>query len=225
MTDEQRPGNSIAAVFPPDGPAARFVVAMGMAKNDIERALRDVLAAGEKEMPDFFYSVRLATGHLVEALDSVNAYSQEFEEVRMLTKRVSPDGQNKLTTARSTLQQVGPDALKHARDNTFHYPSPKTNYTPTSDEQLRDMLAAMSQQRADVHVDYDTKHVTLTFSDEVALALSMGKHAPEQEDYARQFERTRDGALAFVAWAERLLIAYFETGGVEFGEPEISEKK
>jgi len=83
----------------------------------------------------------------------------------------------------------------------------------------------MSHRRADVHVDYDTKHVTLTFSDAVALALSMGKHPPEQEDYARQLERARDGTLAFVAWAECLLIAYFETTGVEFGEPEVSDKK
>lgn len=83
----------------------------------------------------------------------------------------------------------------------------------------------MSDRRADVHVDFDTKHVTLTFADEVALALSMGKHAPEQEDYARQFELTRDGALAFVAWAERLLIAQFKATGVDFGEPEISPKR
>jgi phage I-like protein len=225
MTDEQLPGDSIAAVFPPDDPAARFVVAMGMAKNDIERALRDVLEAGERDRPDFSYRVRLATGHLVEALDSLNAFSQEFGEVRELTKRVSAEGQKKLTTARGTLQQVGTEALKHARDNTFHYPSPKTNYTPTSDRHLRNTLAAMSARRADVHVDYDTKHVTLTFSDEVALALSIGKYAPNEEDYARQFERTRDGALAFIAWAERLLIAYFEATGAEFGEPEISDKK
>lgn len=225
MTDHQLPGDSIAEVFPSDDPTARFVVAMGMATNDIERALRDVLEAREKERPDFSYRVRLAAGHLVEGLDSLKAYSQQFEEVRKLTKRVSPEGQKRLATARGTLQQVRADALKHVRANTFHYPSPKTNYEPTSDEQLRDTLAAMSQRRADVHVDYDTKHVTLTFSDEVALALSMGKHAPEQEDYARQFERTRDGTLAFVAWAKRLLTTYFEATGAEFGEPEISDKK
>ncbi len=39
---------------------------MGIAKNDIERALHDLLEAGKNESPDFAYRVRLATGHLVE---------------------------------------------------------------------------------------------------------------------------------------------------------------
>jgi hypothetical protein len=223
MTDHP-PGDSIAEVFPPEAPAARFVIAMAMAKNDIERALRDVLDAGKDDRPDFTYRVRLATGHLVEALDSLNAYSQEFDEVRALIQRVSPEGQEKLKVVRGTLQEVGADALKSARDNTFHYPSPKTNYEPTSDEQLRETLAAMSQRRADVHVDYDANHVTLTFADEGALALSMGKHAPERDDYFRQSVRTRDGALAFIAWADRLLIAYLDATGGEFGEPELIER-
>ena len=225
MTDERPTGDSIADVFPPDDPAARFVVAMGMAKNDIERALRDVLAAVKGDAPDFSYRVRLATGYLVEALDSLNAYSQEFEEVRALTQRVPADGRDKLATVRGTLQQVGADALKHARDNTFHYPSPRTSYAPTSDERLRDTLAGMGQRRAEFHVDYDTKHVTLTFADETALALSMGKHAPEPADFERQFERTRDGALAFIKWAEHLLLVYFEARGDELGPPEFIDKK
>jgi hypothetical protein len=138
---------------------------------------------------------------------------------------VSPEGQARLRTARGTLQQVGADALKHARDNTFHYPSPRTNYSPTSDAQLQQVLSAISDRRAEVHVDGDTMHVTLSFADDVALALSMGKHEPDEDDLARQFERTRDGALGFIAWADRLLIAYFEATGAEFGEPEISPKQ
>jgi hypothetical protein len=224
MSQDQRPDATIAEVFDPEDIAARFTVAMGMAKNDIERALRDVADAGQKDRPDFSYRVRLVVGHLVEALDSLNAYTQASEDVRRLTKRVPTEGQKMLSKARGTAQAVGSDALDHTRNHTFHYPSPKTNYSPTSDEHLRDTLAAMGDRRADIHVDYDTKHVTFTFSDEVALALSMGKHAPEPEEVRKQFERTRDGALAFVAWAERLLIAFFDSTGAEFGDPEVSEK-
>lgn len=225
MTAEHASGDPIPEVFPPDDAASRFVVAMGMAKNDIERALRDVLAAGEDDRPDFAYRVRLSTGHLAEALDSLAAYGQEFEDVRALTGRVPTEGQRKLAAARGTLQAVGAGALRHARDNTFHYPSPKSNYSPSSDERLRDTLAAMSQQPADVHLDYDERHVTLTFADEVALALSMGKLAPEQDEIARQLERTCDGALAFLAWAEFLMLAYLETRGTQFGQPQITKKK
>ncbi len=54
-------------MFPPGDSAARFVVAMGMAKNDIERVLRDVFEAREKDGADFSYRVRLDAGHLVDA--------------------------------------------------------------------------------------------------------------------------------------------------------------
>ena len=71
-----------------------------------------------------------------------------------------------------------------------------------------------------VDVNYDERHVTLSFADEVALALAMGKHAPTTDEVQEQFETTRDGALAFIPWAEALLIAYFKANGISFGTPE-----
>jgi hypothetical protein len=47
---------------------------MSMARNDIERALRDVAAAAENDSPDFSYRLRLTVGHLVESLDALSAY-------------------------------------------------------------------------------------------------------------------------------------------------------
>lgn len=79
------PADPIPEVFPPDEPAARFVVSMAMAKNDIERAPRDVRHAVENNALDFSYRVRLSIGHLVEALDALSAYSKDFVEVRTLT--------------------------------------------------------------------------------------------------------------------------------------------
>ena len=213
--------DSIADAFPGDDPVARFVVSMSMAKNDIERALRDVLRAGEKDDPDFTYRVRLASGHLVEAMDSLNAYSQTYKGVRSLIGDVSAEAKADLKIVRGTLQKVGSDALQHLRDNTFHYPSPRTNYNPTSDEQLEASLKALTDRRAELHVEFDARHVTLSFADEVALALAIGKHAPEPADYAQQFEAARDGALAFVGWAQALALAYFESRGFEFGQPEF----
>jgi hypothetical protein len=211
--------SSVAEVFPADSVVARFVVSMSIAKNDIERALRDVMRAGENDDPDFSYRVRLVTGHLVEALDALNAYSQQHEEIRKLIARASREGRTRLKIARGTLQKAGPGVLEHVRDNTFHYPSPRTNYSPTSDAQLQQVLAVMGN-RAEVHVDYESKEVTLTFADDAALALSMGKHASDRQDLMRQAEIARDGALAFIGWAQALVRAYLEAVGAEFGEPE-----
>jgi hypothetical protein len=41
LSDGTLPGDSIPDVFPPDDVTARFVVAMSIARNDIELALRD----------------------------------------------------------------------------------------------------------------------------------------------------------------------------------------
>ena len=86
----RREGRSIGAVFPDDSVEVRFLVSMSMAKNDIERALHDVIRAGKNDDPDFSYRVRLVIGHLVEAVDALNRYSQSHEEVRKLIARVHP---------------------------------------------------------------------------------------------------------------------------------------
>jgi hypothetical protein len=207
----------MGAVFPADKADARFVVSISMAKNDIERALRDVVRAGDHDDPDFSYRVRVVMGHLVEALDALNFYSQSDEEVRKLMARVPPGAQQHLKTVRSTLQRAGPKVLDHVRDNTFHYPSPDPKYEPTSDEQLANVLASISSKRAEVFADFEKREVTLTFADEVALALALGKHSTNEDDLRRQLEIARDGALAFRAWAEALGVAYFDANELHFG--------
>src|SRR4051794_30855347 len=116
-------GAPIPEVFPPNEPAARFVVSMSMANNDIDRALVDLIRSADENRQDFTYRVRLVTGHLVEAIDALNAYSQTFEDVRKLLARVPADARRDLSTIRGTIQKAGPKALDTIRDNTFHYPS------------------------------------------------------------------------------------------------------
>ena len=61
----------------------------------------------------------------------------------------------------------------------------------------------------------ETKRVTLTFADKVALNLAMRKHAPitDEEELRRQLTVTREGALAFFSWASALLYAYLDSTG------------
>jgi len=81
---EEMIGDPIPSVFPPDRSDARFVVAMAMARNDIDRALRDLIDSGAVAGQDFSYRLRLVTGHLVEAIDALGSYRQNFPEVRAL---------------------------------------------------------------------------------------------------------------------------------------------
>jgi hypothetical protein len=64
MSGEHSTGDPIPEVFDLDRTDARFVVAMSMARNDIEVALRDGIAAAHDDRPDFAYRVRLVTSHL-----------------------------------------------------------------------------------------------------------------------------------------------------------------
>lgn len=66
MTDEKPPDASITELFPPDRIDARLVIAMSIARNDVERALRDGIRAADSGDQDFNYRVRLVTWHLIE---------------------------------------------------------------------------------------------------------------------------------------------------------------
>jgi hypothetical protein len=218
-------GDPIPDVFPPDDPDARFVVAMSMANNDIDRALADLIRSVDEDRQDFTYRVRLVSGHLVEAIDALNAYSQQFEEVRKLLERVPADARRDLSTIRGTIQKAGANVLDTIRNHTFHYPSPRTNYSPTSDELLRDTLASMSDRGTELHYDGDANEITLTFADDAALSLAMGGPAVTNDEAMRIAEITRDGALAFHRWAKALVTTYADTRGHSFGDPHVTEKK
>ncbi len=223
MTDEDIPDASIADLFPPDKIAARFVVAMSMARNDIERALRDGIRAAEKEDQDFNYRVRLVTSHLIEALESLRIYTETASEVKELMSRVPTEYRKELTTARSTVQKVGADVLEQVRHNTFHVPSPDSAYTPTSDEQLQRVLEEVRDHRAVIHMDHRGEQPIfwLTFADDVALALALAKHSADEEVAKKQFEITSTGAVAFTKWVDALVMAYMKATGSWFGTPEL----
>jgi hypothetical protein len=216
-------GDAIPEVFPPDGPPARFVVSMSMAHNDIDRTLRDLLRSHDEDGQDFTYRVRLSVGHLVEAIDALNTYTQEFPEVRVLLAKVPDAAQRDLKIVRGTLQKAGPKALQSVRDNTFHYPSPAKDYSPTSDAQLQAALAAMGNRGTEYHLDGDTKAITFTYADDAAIRLALGT-ATDQEVLHR-FEVARDGAIAFIGWAKALITTYVEVNEQTLGEPLITEKK
>jgi hypothetical protein len=225
MTDEP-PDATIEELFPSDRIEGRFVLAMSMARNDLEFSLRDGIRAAEDDAQDFTYRVRLVTSHLVEALDSLNAYNQDAD-VKKLVNRVPKEHKKHLAKARGVIQKVGDKALDTVRNNTFHYPSPKTNYSPTSDEQVRDVLDEMGEREAYMHLDHRGEHpvVTLTFAHEVALGLAISNHSPDKDTARKQYETTSDGAVAFTKWAEALLLVYFDKYNITIGTPRIIEDK
>ena len=217
-------GDPIPEVFSPEDPLARFVVAMSMANNDINRAFRDLLRSADEDTPDFAYRVRVLIGYLVEAIDALNFYTEKVPDVAKLLKNLPTDAQRKLKIVRGTLQKAGPKALAAVRDNTFHYPSPNPAYKPTSDDELREALAALRHIGVKMHYDCDTNAMTFNFADEAAFNLAMGEPTTSNREAMRRAEIARDGALAFVQWATVLVRTYMTSTGAHIGEPIVVEK-
>lgn len=213
---------SIGELLPAEDVSARFVLALSMARNDLEFALRDAVRAAEDDAQDFTYRVRLLTSHLVEALDSLKAYSGDAD-VRARMARVPADRRRQLALARGVIQKVGSRALDTIRNSTFHYPSPKSQYSPSSDEQLREAIVSMRDHPAALHLDHRGEHpiVTLSFASDIALALAISNHSSDQSAAREQYVIASEGAVALKAWIESLVLAYFEFKGFEPGAPQI----
>ncbi|MBI2692594.1 MAG: hypothetical protein HYX29_11700 [Solirubrobacterales bacterium] len=211
---------TISEVFPADDVAARFVISMAMAKNDLDLGLADLMRAVVEDSPDFGYRLRLVTGHLLEALQAFNDYTSKEADTRALIKKIPAESEANLKVMRGTLQRAGFDAVEHVRNKTFHYPRPDTRYSPTSDAELEAMMGAAGHKRATIKYRSDTDSAFWEFADTLVLDIAFEKHAPDKADHFKQMEAVRDGAIAFVNWVDLLVMTYFKESEVTFGEIE-----
>ena len=138
--------------------------------------------------------------------------------MRKLLGRVSKEGKKDLKIVPGTLQKAGTGALQDVRHNTFHYASPDPQRTPTSDEKLGQVLAAMSDFGVSFHFDGDTRATTMSFADEASLQFAMGRPTVDADEALRRSEIARDGALAFHRWVDALIVAYIEANKLTVGD-------
>jgi hypothetical protein len=188
----------VGEVFPADKPLSRFLVSMAMARNDIEHAMWKAAEANEAERPEFDYWVRLVMGHFLEAADALEHWRRCSTEVREFLKALRPEGQDALKKVGGTLQKVGKKAIDHARNHTFHYPTPSEKYE--SDAELIRVLGALAEEPIELaEIEGRPGRVRYVFADKAALMVAMGKHSTEdREAYRAQVIDLQAGAIAFV---------------------------
>lgn len=190
---DQRMGDA----FPADKPLSRFLVSMAMARNDIEHAMWKAAEANEANRPEFDYWVRLATGHFLEAADALQQWRNCSTEVRDFLRTLPPKGQEPLRQVGGTLNKVGKAAVDHARNHTFHYPTPSERYE--SDAELIRVLNAVAEEPVELGQVEGKPRVRFVFADRIALMVAMGKHSIEDpEAYRAQVVDLEAGAAAFV---------------------------
>jgi hypothetical protein len=187
-----------ADTFPATEPVSRFLVSMAMARNDIEHAMWKAADANEHDRAEFAYWVRLVTGHFVEAVDSLQRWRNHSPDVREFLRRMPPKGRSALDEVSKTLANVGERAVAHARNHTFHYPSPSGQYE--SDADLQRILESIEDDRVRLAEIADKPgRLRYVFADEIALMMAMDRHSIEDEAaYRAQVQYLEEGAAHFV---------------------------
>lgn len=61
-------GPPLARVFPADDPISPFAMAMAIAGNDVEHAVRQAVRTNTENRPEFGYWVRVSSGFLFEGV-------------------------------------------------------------------------------------------------------------------------------------------------------------
>jgi hypothetical protein len=204
---------SLNEVFPPDDPVARFVVAMAMAGNDIERAHRLAGTANTAGSPEFSGYVRWSMGFFVEAVGALGAYRRTYEEVREFLNRLPAEAKSRLKEVGSLQQRLGSKLAEHTRNHSFHYPYPSNAYEPDGDERLAAVLASLTKEPAELSIKRDQDgalaEMHYEFADKAALGVAFQPYAHEDATALReQHTLIRDGAIAFRILASHIVDAY-----------------
>jgi hypothetical protein len=202
---------TLGETFPHDDELARFVVAMGMARNDIEYTALTAGHANTDDAPEFYYLVLVSMGLLFEATHALKQWRQESSTVRAFLGRLPEKAKKDLATATGLAQRVGPGVLKHARNRTFHYPHPMIEHGVNLDAELADVLKTNAREDAAIIVRAaEPRRLHFEFSGKVALGLALNKHSTEDEKLRKQTIATLNGTGAFVRLVDALVSAYFE---------------
>jgi hypothetical protein len=202
---------NVLTVFPPDDPAALFVVAVCAAANDVRDAMVEAGRANpaEPEDPDvthgrrFTQRLRIAQGHLYEAIVTLKAWRQSSPEVRVLLSRL-------------------PEEAKRRLSNSFHYPHPDAKRSPDSAADLADAIRMNPGVEAGIDVGEDVRG-RYRFADQLMLSIAMGGHDPE--GHSDQMAMIRDAGIDFANLVDEIFVAYCHDRGIriDYGNEEEDE--
>ncbi|MCW2979981.1 MAG: hypothetical protein JWO14_1708 [Solirubrobacterales bacterium] len=207
---------TVPQVFPPDDSVAMFCVAMAIAANDVEHAVREAVAANPDDATDadrdrtrFSFKVRLVYGFLFEGIDALKGWRSGDPGVQDLLRQLSPEGAGLLTQVAGLEQRIGPNVISHVRQNTFHVPHPEPSKASSWIEQLSAVVSELEEIPATIPMG-QTVQRTFPFADKVAQRMALRRH----DDDAQQAD-VADGAVAFVNLVRHIHLRYCEQRGIK----------
>jgi hypothetical protein len=218
-------------VFPPDNRLALFMVSMCAANNDVWESDQIAAAANPQWAANdphhahrtrFTYQVRRSIGHLFEAIAALKAWREDEPGVRSLLASLSPDGVARLKLVCGLEQRIGPDTLRQVRNNSFHYPKPKSGYSPDPVDELADAIRQNGGEAATFDVVEAKAPPGQTpppsrrlyrFGDQLMLSIAFGAFDPDVEKGGAQAAQVREAAESFCALVDELHDLYLKRRG------------
>lgn len=214
------PGDPLPDIFPMGEPLPEFMLAMTIARNDIEHAQAQAWKArDEGDDSAFFYATRMIAGHLYEVLDALEGWRDAHPEVRNFLNGLQDPGRSAYKTVNGLRQQVGDQVLSHARNHTFHYVNPADAHG--SVVSLRTAVEALGDRTVEVFADLGERRTRVTVANEVALTVAMLRHAdPNHSEVKQRVAKTKAAAEAFVLLMDCALLAYVSRIDGSIGDAE-----
>lgn len=200
----------MAAVFPPDDRLGIAVLSLCMAANDVEYAAFRAADANPPDHPDpdvihrrrFYYLIRIAQGHLFEAIAALRAWEQGEPELRKLIQNLDTAGRNAASRVRGLEQRIGSKALETVRHSTFHYPAPCAGLSELglveAIERESDLSAALDLS--------DEAGAPFRFADQLAMSMALANFDDEELD--DHIAAIIQGSGAFVRLVKGIFVAY-----------------
>lgn len=213
---EDLPRN-VGAIFPPSDRLGLAVVSLCMAANDVQDAAVNAADANPQDHDDpdvthrrrFSYRIRIAQGHLFEAIAALRAWEQGEPELRKLIQNLGPESRKAAGHVRGLEQQIGSKALETVRHSTFHYPAPCAGLS-----ELR-LVEAIEREGEGLPAALDvTKEARAPFRFADQLALSMALANFDGEEFDDHLRAIIEGSGSFVRLVQDLFLAYCEKRNV-----------
>lgn len=175
--------------LPADGPVARWVTSLSIAWNDI--VFVHALYVEHYNGGPGIYLVRVAAGHLSEALDPNGPFGSgyaDWPEVRAFVAKLPREARDDFERLRSaqadrSTEETFSWRLERMRNHVFHYPNLHTTRPGARQLELTRTLQGKAADEGSVTVqDGTVRGARLGFADEVSVALAFARARIDPSD-------------------------------------------
>lgn len=219
----------IRELFPRKDPVARFVLAMGAARNDIRGVAFLSGDLNSANHPLFHFAVLSTWAHTLEGFDALHAWRGKYPEVKKFVSEMTPVSRQKLKRVNKLIEKIGPGGLHAARNALFHYAAPPTEKGKDpalyGDHGLKKVLTkkVVGDEKAVIQLlpppaSGKQPDIYLTFADQARLGLAVRRLTEDLAEFESLSKDLLELGANFAGFADDCLLAYLDREGVDIND-------